>query len=639
VVLLCATISGCVASCLVRVNQVGYEAGSKNLTAVALCTAAPSSSTFSLINSGGTSVYSGKASADAGSWSTTYPHTYHLVFSTSTVGTYTLSFDGASSPAFKIDTAANLYSKLLGYSVFFYQAQRDGADVISTVLNRKPSHLTDSTATVYKIPTYKDDTLQGSLVSLNSKVNVSGGWFDAGDFIKFVQTASYVVDVMLLSVRDHPLLFKQGGQADLYSEAKFGLDWLMNMWDDKDGILYYQVGIGNGNDKITADHDVWRLPEKDDQLDVKSGDAEYYIKYRPVFANANAQAKAPISPNLAGRVAAAFALCYQVYAKSLATFASDCLNYAEDVWALANTNPSGQLLTTSPYDFYPETEWRDDLELGATELFFATKLAAQNGRKTKQSASYYLSAAGTWASNYISKGDADYLNLYDVGALAHYELFRALNVSSVDDVDESSPLSSHSKKSIDASVTQKQLVDAISTLVSDALTTSKKDPFGFGLDYASAGDLVPEAFGLAIMADLLRELDSSAYSKYKDLAASQVDWLFGKNAWGTTFMIGAGSVFSHCPQHQVANLAGHLDGTPPILYGAVPDGPSDSDNFSDLGIPDGGKTCPTTKTDEFKAFTGKGVRYMDNVEAWPSVEPADDYSVLAPYLLARYIDV
>ena len=28
-------------------------------------------------------------------------------------------------------------------------------------------------------------------------------------------------------------------------------------------------------------------------------------------------------------------------------------------------------MTVIPFSFYPETEWRDDLEWGATELYFA----------------------------------------------------------------------------------------------------------------------------------------------------------------------------------------------------------------------------------------------------------------------------
>ena len=48
-----------------------------------------------------------------------------------------------------------------------------------------------------------------------------------------------------------------------------------------------------------------------------------------------------------------------------------CLRSAEDIFDLADTSPAGDLLTVVPFDFYPETEWRDDLELGATELYFA----------------------------------------------------------------------------------------------------------------------------------------------------------------------------------------------------------------------------------------------------------------------------
>jgi hypothetical protein len=46
---------------------------------------------------------------------------------------------------------------------------------------------------------------------------------------------------MLLAVRDHEHLFVKGGKADFYTEAQFGIDWLMKMWDDEKGILYFQV--------------------------------------------------------------------------------------------------------------------------------------------------------------------------------------------------------------------------------------------------------------------------------------------------------------------------------------------------------------------------------------------------------------
>jgi hypothetical protein len=57
-------------------------------------------------------------------------------------------------------------------------------------------------------------------------------------------------------------------------------------------------------------------------------------------------------------------------------------------------------------------------------------------------------------------------------------------------------------------------------------------------------------------------------------------------------VIGEGSVFPRCPQHQVANLAGSLTGGRDVLVGAVVNGPNGAENFEDLGIPDGARACP-----------------------------------------------
>src|SRR6185295_20400622 len=64
-----------------------------------------------------------------------------------------------------------------------------------------------------------------------------------------------------------------------------------------------------------------------------------------------------VSPNLAGRDAAAFAMCFQVFKTSEPTLAAKCLRAAEHIFDLANTAPT-KLLTVIPYSFYPETEWR-----------------------------------------------------------------------------------------------------------------------------------------------------------------------------------------------------------------------------------------------------------------------------------------
>jgi endoglucanase len=49
------------------------------------------------------------------------------------------------------------------------------------------------------------------------------------------------------------------------------------------------------------------------------------------------------------------------------------LESAENVYSKAQTENIKQLTTADPFDYYPETEWRDDMEFGATQLYIATK--------------------------------------------------------------------------------------------------------------------------------------------------------------------------------------------------------------------------------------------------------------------------
>jgi hypothetical protein len=86
---------------------------------------------------------------------------------------------------------------------------------------------------------------------------------------------------------------------------------------------------------------------------------------------------------------------------------------AEHIFDLADTSPSGNLLTTAPFDFYPENEWRDDLELGATELYLALRRCDQPQGLPHKDPVYYLKLAAHWAHAYITgpNDQTDTLNL------------------------------------------------------------------------------------------------------------------------------------------------------------------------------------------------------------------------------------
>ena len=101
------------------------------------------------------------------------------------------------------------------------------------------------------------------------------------------------------------------------------------------------------------------------------------------------------------------------------------------------------------------------------------------------------------------------------------------------------------------------------------------------------------------------------------------DLALGANGWGTSFVVGAGTVFPHCMQSEIANLAGSLTGTGHIQLGAATDGPSAPANFSGLGTVSGMRACAAGN---FAPFNTRTAGYEDSVVSWPSVEPADDYT-------------
>jgi len=150
-------------------------------------------------------------------------------------------------------------------------------------------------------------------------------------------------------------------------------------------------------------------------------------------------------------------------------------------------------------------------------------------------------------------------------------------------------------------------------------------------------DAASRSFGFAATAQLYRSVTGS--QAYDGFGTRQRDFALGANAWGVSLMIGAGTEFASCPQHQVANLAGSLTGGRRVIRGAVVNGPNGAGTFEDLGLPDGVRACPLVDGENrFAAFDTESSRFLDDVRAWPSVEPAIDFTatgVLALGLTAR----
>lgn len=617
--LMAAPARAATASAFVRVDQLGYASASQAKRAYLMASAAETGAMFSVKDAAGAVVYSAPVGADLGKWSTSYPHVYAIDFNqVTTAGTYAITVTGpvaAASPSFRIDTGPSLYSGALANSLSFYQNERDGPDFIASALRTAPGHLNDQNAMTYLTPNVNNSgRFSGDLTPLGVSVNAAGGWWDAGDYLKFVQTTSYTVDLLLLGVRDFPNQMGAGSATSNFTaEAKFGADWLLRMWDDSTQTLYYQVGIGEGNSATVGDHDIWRLPQADDTYG-GTNPLYRYIRDRPVFRAG--PPGSPISPNLAGRDAAALAEAFQVFKGSDPAFAASCLLAAEHIFDLANTAPSGNLLTVVPFSFYPETEWRDDLELGATELYFAVAGGGIPAGLPHTDPLFYLARAAHWANAYITGPNdaADTLNLYDVSGLAHYELYHAI---------------AQAGNPAGLEVTQAQLLADLKKQLDRAVAQGTTEPFGFGFPW-NVYDTTSHGAGLSVMASEYDQLTGTqAYSAYSQ------EWLaniLGANAWGSSFIVGDGSTFPHCLQHQVANLVGSLNGSQPVLAGAAVEGPN---GVATKGFVTGMNLCPANGVDTFAQFNGHQAEWKDDMQSFSNTEPAIDLTAASPLAFAR----
>jgi endoglucanase len=230
----------------IRVNQQGYLPH-ETKPAMLMAPAAVAHGTFTVTDGAGQIVLHGHVpSSPIGSWNSRYPDVYRLDLSRLTKpGRYRVATAGAipaRSPWFRVTRAGRLFGTLLDSGVAFDQTQRDGRHVIRGRLDRRPSHLLDRRADVYAWPHMapgSDLITDRRLRSIGGPVDVAGGWFDAGDYLKFTHSTAYNDVLLFTSAR---LLGHRAPHA-LTAEARHGLHWLEKMWDAKTHTLYLQVGI------------------------------------------------------------------------------------------------------------------------------------------------------------------------------------------------------------------------------------------------------------------------------------------------------------------------------------------------------------------------------------------------------------
>ncbi|AFH49737.1 Glycoside hydrolase family 9 protein [Ignavibacterium album JCM 16511] len=283
-------------------------------------------------------------------------------------GEYFIEFQKVKSYAFMIDE--NVFSAVRDSLIKFFQVQRCGP---TNPLLHNVCHLQDAS----KVIGYTDST----------GIDLTGGWHDAGDYIKFLYTTSFTTYMLLFSYEFAPEKFSfdldNDSVPDILQEARVGLDFLLRCNFAEDAFIS-QV-------QDDRDHKAgWRLPDED-----------VFTFDRPAFVKMNR--------GQIGLYAASLAIASRIWNDRFYDneFSDKCLNTARKIFELRNSIDD----FADDEKYYNQNEFYSKLALAAVEIFNSTndgkylKSALEYGKRIRE-------------NNWWSWGDVNALVFYK---LAKYD--------------------------------------------------------------------------------------------------------------------------------------------------------------------------------------------------------------------------
>ncbi|XP_033764174.1 endoglucanase G-like [Pecten maximus] len=419
-----------------------------------------------------------------------------------------MAHDGQTvPPAPTVPGSKYNYAEVLEKSILFYEAQRSG-----------------KLPTTNRIPWRGDSALSDH--GLNGE-DLTGGWYDAGDHVKFGLPMSASVTILAWGFLQYADAYEAAGQTEyMYDCIRWPLEWLVKAHTAPNE-LYIQVGDGG------QDHGFWGRPE-----DMKM--------VRPAF---KVDATKPGS-DVAGEYAAAMAAGYLVFKDKDPTFAAQLLSNAEEIYKFAVTYKgiySNSVNEAAAY--YRSSAYEDELCWGALWLYMATnKSSYLTDAKT-----YYPSEAGPdWGQSWDDKGAGCQILMYNITGEQKY------------------------KDNIEATFT--------AWLPGGSLPYSPK-----GLAFRSQWGSLRYASNMAFMA-LLAADNGIRTNEYRAWAKSQIHYALGDTGRSFVVGFGVNPPTqphhrgSSCPMMPTPcswEAQQHKGPNPHTLYGALVGGPDGSDSYTD----------------------------------------------------------
>ncbi|MCQ2416537.1 MAG: glycoside hydrolase family 9 protein [Oscillospiraceae bacterium] len=432
------------------------------------------------------------------------------------------------------------YAEALQKSMFFYEVQQSG---ILPEWN-SVSWRADSMV--------KEDGTPGDVVD--------GGWYDAGDHYKFTLTNAYSASIMAWGYLQYKDAIKNAGLEELFRKnIQWGIDYVLNC-DLGDGTMIGTIGDED-------DHVVWCSAEV------------YLRKHTLKFGNEERTYDTLSDSSTFALSAAVLAQGYMMFKDIDAEKAAEYLKHAKSLFKTADANRSldNQGLQKN---FYPATSWVDDCMYAANWLYMAT-------------------------------GDKSYLELIKSDYIAEFPLENQSTDRKYtwglcwDDTSQAAAL----LYAINSGETE--WIDHVSHHLEywmDGYGGKKVDYTPDGLAWLFNWGCLRHAANTAWIAEIASDTifanNASLSDRYRTWAKGQMDYMFGDNALGLSYVLGMGEKNPTAIHHRTTsgihddhwNELGQESGSTGgeewqteyahTLYGALIGGPDSKGQYGDYKVSD-----------------------------------------------------
>lgn len=368
---------------------------------------------------------------------------------------------------------------------------------------------------------------------------IKGGWYDAGDHVKFNLPMAYSASMLAWGLYQYPEGLEKCGEMKNYvNNLEFVLDYLAAC--DLGDEVVFQVGNG------TIDHTWWGPVEL---YEYGMGDAgTSYEEAREILKSSKGCSA------VFGGMAAALAAGYNALDGRIDDSKRKAyLEHAENIFKLADASQSDDVYNNSNASgFYRSSHFYDELFYAANWLYIATGNEA------------YLEKAEGYIPNLGKELGSDELKYsweqcWD-DTMQGGMLLYAINTG--------------------------EYVDRVEKHVkNDVYNIPKVDgKLAYFDSWGCARYAETAAFIVSVACDtVLADKDTS---DYKAFAKTQVDYVLGDNPLGQSYVVGYGEKSAHNAHHRTAHGSWKNDIYMPVdnrhtLYGALAGGPNQDGSYED----------------------------------------------------------